>query len=68
MKRSHPILRLAARLILCPAFLLVTAWGALALLFRLDLPAPMGNALIVFWCVLGCGLLALLWLRPPLWA
>ncbi len=28
----------------------------------------MGNALIVFWCVLGCGLLALLWLRPPLWA
>ncbi|MCQ4326129.1 hypothetical protein CXK94_20115 [Stutzerimonas stutzeri] len=68
MKRPHPILRLSARLLLTPVLLLTTAWGALALLFRLDWPAPAGHALLVFWCTLGGGLLVLLWRRSPLWA
>ncbi|TLX56619.1 hypothetical protein DN824_15285 [Stutzerimonas nosocomialis] len=68
MKRLQSILRLASRLLLTPLVLLAVAWGALALFHRLEWPAPATNALVAVWCILGGGLLVLLWRRPPLWA
>ncbi len=64
MKHLRPLLRL----LLSPLILLSTLWGALALVYRLEWPAPAVYALVIFWCALDGSLLVLLWRKPPLWA
>lgn len=68
MKRPHPLLRLSARLLLTLLIPLTTAWGALALVYRLDWAAAAVYALVTLWCLLSALALVLLWRRPPLWA